>query len=89
MMMTKVASEIKRFANWILDVGDGKVDNYNDGESIIEIPSELLLSCDHEPFGEILSSTYTNLDQPLGCVNFFKDKAVLAPTLEIVQTIND
>lgn len=49
----------------------------------------MLFISHNDPIGEIVASTYPNLEQHFGCVNFFKDKAILDPTLEIVQTIND
>ena len=79
------ANEIKMFGKWIL----GKVGHYNDGESAMEIPIDLLLFNNDDPIGEIITSTYPNLQANIGNVFFFEDKAILAPTSKIVHTINE
>ncbi|XP_019100926.1 PREDICTED: ATP-dependent DNA helicase PIF1-like [Camelina sativa] len=61
------AKEIKEFSDWLLDAGDGKIAEPNDGEAIIDIPEELLI---------------TEADDPI------KKRAILAPTNEDVNTIN-
>lgn len=66
-----IANDIKMFTEWILDISGGKVGNYNDGESNVEIPPELLLSNNDDPIGEIVASTYPNLEDNFGCVTFF------------------
>jgi len=37
------AKEIQEFFDWLLDVGDGRVNEPNDGETLIDIPEELLI----------------------------------------------
>ncbi|EOA22562.1 hypothetical protein CARUB_v10003223mg [Capsella rubella] len=38
------AKEIQDFSDWLLDVGDGKINEPNDGEALIDIPGELLIT---------------------------------------------
>ena len=38
------AKELREFSHWILDVGDGKIGDGNDGEALITIPDEFLIS---------------------------------------------
>ena len=56
------ASELSNFSQWILDIGDGKIFEPNDGFAIIEIPQELLISDFNDPIHGIVNSTYPNLD---------------------------
>jgi ATP-dependent DNA helicase PIF1 len=81
---------LAEFANWILDIGDGKVGKSHDGESTVEIPSDLLVHClDKNPIGDIVEVVYPNLLSNMFVPGFFEDKAILAPTLEVVDKIND
>jgi len=83
------AEELKSFAEWILNIGDGKLNEPNDGEAEIEIPEELLIRNYTEPLDAIVSYAYPNLQQHFNDPSFFKDRAILAPTLEAVEKIND
>ncbi|XP_023641963.1 uncharacterized protein LOC111831563 [Capsella rubella] len=38
------ANDIQDFSNWLLDVGDGKISEPNDGEALIDIPEEFLIT---------------------------------------------
>lgn len=38
------ADEIKNFSKWILDVGDGKISEPNDGEALIDIRDDMLIT---------------------------------------------
>jgi ATP-dependent DNA helicase PIF1 len=77
------------FAKWILDIGDGKIGEIHDGESIVEIPSNLLIPPVSNPIGDIVDSIYPELLKNMYVPNFFQDRAILAPTLEIVEQINN
>jgi ATP-dependent DNA helicase PIF1 len=77
------------FAKWILDIGDGKIGDYLDGECNIEIPSDLLVPNISNPIGDIVDSIYPELLKNLFVPNFFEDRAILCPTLEIVERVND
>lgn len=43
-LSTEEAKEIEDFSKWILDVGDGKLSEPNDGEALIDIPEEFLIT---------------------------------------------
>lgn len=83
------ATELKEFAEWILKVGDGKLNEPNDGEADIEIPDDLLLTNETNPLQAIVSNTYPNLVQTFNNPAFLKDRAILAPTLEAVEQVNN
>jgi ATP-dependent DNA helicase PIF1 len=81
--------ELKEFAKWLLDIGDGKVEVMEDGDCIVEIPQDLFVQSSSDPIGDIVEKIYPNLLQNILTPNFFQDKAILAPTLEVVENIND
>ncbi|KAF7839564.1 uncharacterized protein G2W53_008046 [Senna tora] len=80
--------EVKEFADWLLNVGEGKVNEPNDGEVEIEIPNELFITDFSDPIGAIISSTYPSLQENYINAKYLKDRAILAPTLEIVEEVN-
>ncbi|XP_057426450.1 uncharacterized protein LOC130719869 [Lotus japonicus] len=55
------------FSKWILDVGDGNLGDYNDGECDIQIPKDLLVESRGDGVSSIVHSTYPDLES-----NFFK-----------------
>ncbi|XP_015970803.1 uncharacterized protein LOC107494266 [Arachis duranensis] len=66
--------EMKRFANWILDVGNGNIGSIVGDESEIKIPDNLLI---------------TTTDDPLSLIWYFQSRKILAPTLESVEKVNN
>ncbi|XP_071699903.1 uncharacterized protein [Rutidosis leptorrhynchoides] len=79
----------KAFANWILDVGNGMVGGQNDGEVEITIPDEFLIKQTDDPIKSIVDSTYPDLINNLYEHAYFQERAILAPTHEHVDLIND
>jgi ATP-dependent DNA helicase PIF1 len=77
------------FAKWILDIGDGKIGEVEDGEAVVEIPSHLLVQDLTNSIGDIINSIYPDLLKNMFVDNFFEDRAILAPTLEVVEEIKD
>ncbi|XP_058763550.1 uncharacterized protein LOC131636997 [Vicia villosa] len=81
--------EIESFSKWILQVGDGKVSEPNDGYAEITIPNDFLLADFFDPIETIVKSTYPNLIENLTNPEFLQSRAILASTLEVVDEIND
>ncbi|CAA7053990.1 unnamed protein product [Microthlaspi erraticum] len=85
------ATDLKNFSNWILDVGDGKIEEPNDGEAEIDIPEEFLITDAEEPIEAISREIYGDASDlqdntdPL----FFQGRAILCPTNEDVNMINE
>jgi ATP-dependent DNA helicase PIF1 len=77
------------FAKWILDIGDGNVGESVDGESLIEIPEDLLVQSSGNHIGDTVDAIYPNLIENMGDYTFFQDRAILAPTLQVVEKVND
>jgi len=80
---------LMKFVEWILEIGDGKVGNVNDGESVVEIPNDLLVENSGDPISDIVRATYPGLVDDMFDVKFFQDRAILAPTLDLVEKVND
>ncbi|GKB23789.1 ATP-dependent DNA helicase PIF1-like protein [Tanacetum coccineum] len=81
--------EIQEFADWILEIGNGKVGGANDGESTIVFLDNMLIPENDDDVGAIIDNTYPNLLQNLWNPSFFQEKAILAPTHEMVDIINE
>jgi ATP-dependent DNA helicase PIF1 len=56
---------------------------------MFEIPSDLLVQDLTNSVGDIINSIYPDLLKIMLVDNFFEDRAILAPTLEVVEEIND
>ncbi|KAL6530130.1 hypothetical protein OROMI_028775 [Orobanche minor] len=65
------ADEIKKFADWILHIGDGVVGNEIEGEARVSLSDDILIRGADDPISVIV------------------EKAILAPTNDIVEKIND
>lgn len=81
--------KIREFAEWLLSVGDGKVGGQNDGEVEFDLPDDILITNAPDPVSSIVSSTYPSILDHVGDGAYFQDRAILAPTNEVVQDIND
>nr|CAD1820584.1 unnamed protein product [Ananas comosus var. bracteatus] len=81
--------EMREFSKWILSVGDGDAGEENDGEEIIEIPDEFLIKESINPIVSIVDSTYPSLLSNIHDLQYLQERAILAPTLEIVDAVNE
>ncbi|KAF7835735.1 uncharacterized protein G2W53_010594 [Senna tora] len=81
---------ISEFAEWILKIGDGDIgDALNDEEKDITIPDDILLINDVNPIQTIIESTYPLFVDNYCSHEYIRERAVLAPTLDDVASIND
>ena len=81
--------ELREFANWILKVGDGKLGGPNDGETIIDIPEDILIKDAYDPIAAIVDATYPGIHEGSTDSSYFHERTVLAPTNEIVDKVNE
>ncbi|GJX53050.1 ATP-dependent DNA helicase PIF1-like protein [Tanacetum coccineum] len=81
--------EIEDFANWILNIGNGNIDSKNEGESTVVFQDEMLIPESDDYVGSIIDQTYPQLVQNLWNPTFFQERAILAPTHEMVDMINE
>ncbi|KAF8048044.1 hypothetical protein N665_2708s0004 [Sinapis alba] len=85
------SKDLKEFSEWVLKVGDGKLSEPNDGEVEIEVPSEFLITESNDPIEAICKAIYgnsTTLHQNKEA-KFFQERAILCPTNEDVNIVND
>lgn len=87
---------LKRFAQWVLDVGDGKLMNPNLGsgeesEYDIEIPSEF---CNHDlrnsesVVEHMISTIYPDFVENLNNPKYWSERAILTPVNQTVSHLN-
>ena len=81
--------EIQDFADWILDIGEGKIGGKNDGEAPVHFPDDMLIPDSDDHIGKIIEETYPDLKDNLYNPKFFQEKSILAPTHELVDMVND
>ncbi|KAF8105764.1 hypothetical protein N665_0156s0018, partial [Sinapis alba] len=84
------AKDLQEFSQWILDIGDGKIGQGNDGEALIDIPEEFLILDGNDPIASISIAVYgdgISLQQNKE-PKFFQERAILCPTNEYVDKIN-
>nr|GEV00799.1 putative PIF1 DNA helicase/replication protein A1-like protein [Tanacetum cinerariifolium] len=68
---------------------DRELGEANDGEVSIDVPEELLIDAVEDSVTSIIDFTYPNLLNNINSSSYFQEKAILAPTNEVVDTIND
>lgn len=83
------AEEIKEFSKLILDLGDGKLNEPNTGETVIDISKDLLISECNDPIISIVSEVYGNTFKDSKDPLFFQERAILCPTNDDVDVINN
>lgn len=83
------ANDIKQFADWMLRIGDGSKESNENDESEVEIPGDLLINDSENPLKSLVEFTYPNILQNFTNTQFYEERAILAPTLESVENVND
>ncbi|XP_050290504.1 uncharacterized protein LOC126728763 [Quercus robur] len=78
----------REFVEWMLKIGDGELSN-NEGEALIEIPHDLLIHPGAHPFNDIVKATYPDFNTKFNDSKYLEERAILAPTNEVVEDIND
>lgn len=85
--------EIAAFSNWLLDVGEGKIESRaKEGDTEpgwIKIPSDLLLYTKGDKLISIVDAVYPNLLERYLDEPYLQERAILAPTNEIVDIVNN
>lgn len=83
------ASDIAEFSEWLLTIGDGKVGQPVNGESEIQIPDEILIKNSETGFEDLVNYTYPDLLRNMSNSEYFRERSILAPTIELVGKVND
>ncbi|XP_042051270.1 uncharacterized protein LOC121796497 [Salvia splendens] len=82
------ASKLKEFSSWVASIGDGVVGGLNNGEVAIDRPSDIVLSNAGDPLKTIVENIYPSYMDPEELSNCLHDRAILAPTLDVVDEVN-
>ncbi|XP_058732927.1 uncharacterized protein LOC131604509 [Vicia villosa] len=82
-------NEMQQFSEWLLRIGEGKVSEPNDGVTDFEVPPDLLITQFEDPIVAIVDATYPDFIHNFHSIQYLKDRAILASTLEIVEQINN
>ncbi|KAK9053943.1 hypothetical protein SSX86_025018 [Deinandra increscens subsp. villosa] len=80
---------IREFAEWLLQLGEGRLGGENDGHADIEIPDDLLIKDSANPFQQLIDFVYPHMIENFKDPYYWKERAILAPTNEIVYEINN
>ncbi|KAM3367371.1 hypothetical protein ACQJBY_016147 [Aegilops geniculata] len=80
--------KVAEFAEWILQIGDGKTAS-DEGEDWIKIPKNLLLQKGENRKELIVESIYPNLLQKYRERDYLEERAILCPRNDTVKEIND
>ena len=83
------AREIEEFSKWILAVGEGKLNEPNDGVTQIQIRDDILIPEGDNPIESIIKAVYGTTFAQERDPKFFQDRAILCPTNDDVNSIND
>ncbi|KAF7835768.1 ATP-dependent DNA helicase PIF1-like [Senna tora] len=77
-------------ADWVLKIGNGDIgDEINDEESEINIPDDILTTNFKYHVKAIVENTYPLFLNNFDNQEYIRDRAILAPTLDDVATINN
>ncbi|XP_052109242.1 uncharacterized protein LOC107461320 [Arachis duranensis] len=81
--------QLEKFADWLLQIGDGLLGDSTDGESVIKIPENLLLDIESLGLHDLVLFVYPDILLRTSSVDYFKDRSILAPTLDVVIEVNN
>ncbi|CAH9101876.1 unnamed protein product [Cuscuta europaea] len=81
--------EVERFARWILHIGENTIGKESGRGIEVEIPPDLLIHSNGDNFKAIVDSTYPDLHNNMSNFDYLEERAILTPTLEIVEGINN
>lgn len=79
---------LERFSKWILDIGEGKLNEPNSGEVEIDIPKDLLITYCENPVEAIVTAVYVRIYNKKKDRLFLRERAILIPTNKDVGIIN-
>ncbi|XP_023752226.1 uncharacterized protein LOC111900577 [Lactuca sativa] len=71
--------QIRYFSTWLLDIGEGNLGGPNDGEAIVDIPEDIVITNPHDPIGSLISFVYPSILENFNIAGYFQERAILAP----------
>ncbi|KAL3652308.1 hypothetical protein CASFOL_001989 [Castilleja foliolosa] len=82
-------TELSNFADWIASIGDGTVGDDDDGVASVEIPGDMLITDNGDPIDSLSRVIYPDIEEQIDDPKYLQDRAILAPTLDIVDAVNE
>nr|XP_043633113.1 ATP-dependent DNA helicase PIF1-like [Erigeron canadensis] len=83
-------TEVKAFSDWLIQIGEGTIgDNNKGGEADVQFLDDVLIKSDGDHIKAIVDAIYPNINDHLHEPGYFRDKAILVPTNDEVDRIND
>ncbi|XP_025631658.1 uncharacterized protein [Arachis hypogaea] len=79
--------ELRSFSDWILQIGEGRCGIVVNDKLFVDIPSDLIIPILENPVEDIVNTIY--LIQNFRDPSFFQDRAILVPTVDNVEEINN
>ncbi|KAL3628061.1 hypothetical protein CASFOL_028163 [Castilleja foliolosa] len=79
---------LSQFAKWIAGIGDGKIGNCENGVFKVEIPNHMLTENDGYLLASIIDTIYPELDDGPTDPSYLKERDIMAPTLDLVDSVN-
>ncbi|XP_015955202.1 uncharacterized protein LOC107479588 [Arachis duranensis] len=83
------AQELRSFLDWILQISECQYEIVINDKISVDISSILIILVLQNPVEDIINTIYPNLVQNFHNPSFFQDKAILSPTVENVEEINN
>ncbi|GJX10307.1 uncharacterized protein Tco_0200166, partial [Tanacetum coccineum] len=68
---------------------EGKIEGKNNGHAPVEFPEEMLILDSDDHIESLITETYDNWQHKLWDPTYFQDRAILAPTNEQVDKVNE
>ncbi|XP_076882346.1 uncharacterized protein LOC143530793 [Bidens hawaiensis] len=69
--------ETKEFANWFLDLGEGKLGGQKDADTTFDIPDDLLIKDTNDPLSQLINFVYPCILRGYENPDFFSEGALL------------
>ena len=82
-------ARVQRFSEQLLQIGDGVLGDTSESEGEVEIPDDILIQNSDFAFDELTNFVYPEILSNLTNVNYFKQRFILVPTLEVVAHVNN
>ncbi|XP_020986361.1 uncharacterized protein LOC110275125 [Arachis duranensis] len=86
---TSDQDETEQFCEWLLKVGDGLIGDNIDSEFEICLSKDIVILSSDQAFDELVHFSYPNILKNMSSKNFFKARTILAPTLDIIEEVNN
>ncbi|KAK7312898.1 hypothetical protein VNO77_37136 [Canavalia gladiata] len=82
-------NDLNAFSKWILAIGEGTIGDEIDDTLELHIPDEFLIHECVDPVASIVQETYPDFINNANIADYFHNRAILAPTNDIVKKVND